>query len=328
MKIKDLSCPKCGASIESDLEKGRGVCAYCGYQILIEKEDTLEEIEAKAQSKSYGYHKGKLKAEAEAEIAREEREEWKRNKKKRMQMPAIIVSILVIIGVGGAVISHLSMPKVNPFECIEVSFRGTDGEGELIMEMVGTGNVDPNRIEYDISKNSNLSQGEMISIIATSTDYRLSEKSKTYVVEGLDEFLKDPEDIPAEALELIYQKAEGVQETNLSSTKSCGFFVDMKPVKLFLLTDGEQTNQLYAVHEVNFDTEEGNVICYVATGFDDVVVRKGAQTSLDMSYGMYYGNLTEVDSPIYITAYASLEEVRTELLTGQGSYMELKERDL
>ena len=71
MKVIHLTCPNCGASITPDLESGKGVCTYCGHQVLIEKEDTLEEIEAKAQSKSYGYHKEKLKAEAEAEQEKE-----------------------------------------------------------------------------------------------------------------------------------------------------------------------------------------------------------------------------------------------------------------
>lgn len=327
MDVVELSCPKCGANMEPDAKNGVAVCKYCGYQVLIKKEDTLEEIEAKAQSKSYGYHKGKLKAEAEAGLIRAEQEAQKR--KKKTPVAAIVVVILVLIGVGGALFSRLSLPKVNPFACIEVSFKGIDGDGEIVVEMLGNETVDPNRIEYDISKEFDLSLGETISIIAKSSAYRLSEESKTYVVEGLDAYLTELSDITTEALAIICQKAEGVQETNLSATKKNGWFVDMEPVKLFLLTDGKQSNALYVVHEVKFSTDEGNKTYYLSTGFEDVVIRKGAQLSVNSSYGMYYGNsFCEVESPIYITGYDSVEAVRTELLTGQEQYMELKEQDL
>lgn len=168
MKMIDLNCPKCGAPIEPDMEKGRCECKYCGHQMIIEKEDTLEEIAAKAQSKSYGYHKGKLQAEAEAGIIRE----GITVQKKTLPVPLIIVIVLVIIGVVVAMVPHLAKPKVNPFDYIEVSFRGTDGEGELVMKMVGKDEVDPNRIEYDVAKDSYLSQGDTISILATSSEYR------------------------------------------------------------------------------------------------------------------------------------------------------------
>lgn len=325
MKVIHLTCPNCGASIDADLENGKGVCTYCGHQILIEKEDTLEEIEAKEQSKSYGYYKGKLKAQAEAELANEAREQ-KESRKKGLVV-AVVIGVFLLLAIGGAVVSRFSKPKVNPFACIEVSFEGIDGDGAVIVKQKGTGEADLNRIDYDISKEWDLSLGETISIVATSSEYRLSQKTKTYTVEGLDEYLKDLSDIPEDVLDVISQKAEGVQEMNLSSTKNCGYFVDMTPVKMFLLTDGEQSNVLYVVHEVNFVTEAGKKTLYVASGFENVVVREGAQTSLALSYGMYYGNLTAVESPIYITAYGAVEEVRAELLTSQERYMELKEKE-
>lgn len=325
MKMIDLNCPKCGATINPDMEKGRCECKYCGHQMLIEKEDTLEEIAAKAQSKAYGFHKGKLQAEAEAGIIRE----GAVAQKKTMPTLLLIIMVLVIIGVIVATMSHFAKLKVNPFDCIEVSFKGTDGDGEVVLKMVGKGDVDPTRIDYDVSKSSDLSQGDIISILASSSDYRLTEKSKTYIVEGLDEYLTDLADISAEMMELLDKKAADIQEINLSSTKGNGTFVNMKPVKLFLLTDGEQSNQLYVVHEVNFATEEGNKTYYVSTGFEGVVLRSGTQTSADMNYGMYYGNsFTRVDSITYITAYESIESVRTDLLTGQAQDMELTERDV
>lgn len=323
MKMIDLNCPKCGATINPDMEKGRCECKYCGHQMLIEKEDTLEEIAAKAQSKSYGYHKGKLQAEAEAGIIRE----GTIAQKKTLPTPVIIVIALVILGLIIIVTTNVSKPKVNPFDGIQVSFKGTDGDGDLVIKTVFQDGIDPNRIKYEASKYSDLCQGDTISIVATSSEYQLTEKSKTYVVEGLDTYLTDLANIPVEFLELIAQKAADVQDINLSSAKKDGSLVGMKPVKLFLMTDGARNNRLYVVHEVNFSTEKGDIIRYVSTGFDNVVLRKGAQTSLDLSYGAYYGNVISIGTVIPITGYESVDAVRTDVLTSQAQAMELTELD-
>lgn len=320
MKIIDMSCPKCGAPLKTDLKNEKAVCEYCGYYALIEQEDTLDEIRAKAQSKSYGYHKGKLQAEAEAD---------KREKRNSIKVKVIVIGIIGLIAMVSMTVQNLSMPRVNPFDCIEVSFRGNDGKGEVVIDSVYTNeNIDPNYIDFAISKENNLAQGDIITIQATSEEYRLTEKIKTYRVEGLDEYLKELENIPEEALEIIHTKAESVLDINLDSSKNVGAFVDMKPVKLFLVTDGKQTNELYDVFEVHFMTGEGEKTYYVAACFDDVIVRNGQQASINMSYGMYYGNLTQVEGSLWIMGYNSVEEIRADILSSQDSYMELKELDL
>ena len=180
----------------------------------------------------------------------------------------------------------------------------------------------------DISKEDYLIEGETVSIEASSSDYRLTENTQIYTVDGLDEYLKDLEELSQEALDMIHIQAEKVLELNLDSTKACGYFVDMKPVKLFLITDGKQTNSLYDVFEVTFSVDDTEVIYYVAACFDDVILRSGEQNFVNMSYGMYYGSLTQVQGPIYIMAYDSLDEIRNDIRLNMESYMELKERDL
>lgn len=117
-----------------------------------------------------------------------------------------MVIALVMIGVFAVVTSNVAKPKANPFDYIEVSFEGTDGDGEVVIKTMSKDDVDANRIDYDISKMSDLIQGETISIVADSSEYRLTEKSKTYIVEGLDEYLKDINDIPEESLQLIHHR--------------------------------------------------------------------------------------------------------------------------
>lgn len=322
MKKIDMICPQCGASLKPNIEKKEAVCAYCGYHMLIEREDTIEEIRAKEQAKSYGYHKGKLKAEAEARVA-------DRGRRFSFLIPLAIVLVFVLIGFVSAVSQYLSKPQINPFDYIEVSFKGADGDGEAVLETLNVSeDVDINRVRFDISKDDKLLQGETITIQASSDVYRLSEVTKTYTVEGLDEYLKELENLSDEALELIHTRTESALKLNLDSSKESGILVDMKPVKIFLVTDGERTNCLYDVFEAHFATNSGEKIFYVMACFGDVIVRDGEQVSVSMSGGMYQGHITQVQGWLHIMAYDSLEEIRAELLTNQDSYMELKELDL
>lgn len=323
MKMIDLTCPKCSATLKPNADNTKAVCEYCGYQVLIEREDTVEEMRAKAHAKSYGYHKGKLEAEAEVK-----EKATKRQKARSIKIKFIVAAVVVLLILLSAAFEQLSKPQVNPFDCIEVTFQGTDGEGKAVLQTKSTADIDVNYIDFVISKKNYLLQGETITVTATSDRYLLTEKERVYTVEGLDEYLTDLEDIPADALEMIHLRAESALELNLDSSKSAGFFLDMKPVKLFLTTDGKQTNSLYDVFEVRFTTVDGEKTFYVMAVFSDVVVRDGEQTSINMSSGVYSGNLTQVQGWLYIMAYNSLEEIKASLLTSQESQMELKELDL
>lgn len=327
-EAKDMTCPKCGGTMNIDRTKGLISCAYCGYQMMTEKEESLAEIEAKAQSRSYGYHKGKLRAEAEAKAYAD------RNKKSEKKISGgwiafFVIAGIVLLGVLTNGTKELAKPLVNPFDYIEVSFVGKDGRGEATLSRVlKEEEIDVNYIDYDISKSRNLLQGETITITASSNLYRLTEDSKTYTVDGLDEYLKDLTGISQEALDLIHAKAESALDLNIEKTKTAGYFVDMKPVKLFLLTDGKQSNELYDVFEIRFKTSSGEQTYYVMACFSQVIIREGKQVSLDMSSGIYLGGLTQVQGAIWIMAYDSVEDVRVSILTSLDRDMELKELDL
>ena len=320
MEMNHMICPRCGAELKLDEDRERAHCEYCGHTVLLEREETAEEIRERAQSRSYGYHSGRLEAEARA---RRKDFFWGILKK------LIIVGVIALIIGIATVVVEVSKSKVNPFDYIEVSFQGNDGKGEIVIEEIGTtDDINLKKIDFDISKNRQLAEGETIKITAQSQEYRLTETTRTYTVEGLDEYLKDLKDLPEEALEIIHSQAQSSLDINLSHTKNAEVFVDMKPVKLFLLTDGKQTNTLYDVFEVHFNTRNGELTKYVTVCFNDVLIREGEQISIDMSYGMYIGHLTEVSGAIYITGYDSVDRVKNDILTSQESYMELKELDL
>lgn len=303
MKIIDMTCPRCGASMKPGADKKSAACEYCGHHMIIVQEKTAKETYARTET-------------------------VKKKKVSGGKIALIVIGIIVLIQVAAAMAGNLVKPQVNPFDCIDVSFRGSDGKGEIVVDLKNASGIDLNRIDFDISKEDRLYQGETISIYASSEDYRLLEKEKNYIVEGLDEYLKNLEDIPEDILEIIHVKAEAGLDLNLDRSKKMGVFQSLKPVKLFLQTDGKQTNHLYDVFEATFMTSGGEKICYVMVCFNDVIMGKGEKTYINMSGGMFQGKITQVEGSLWITAYDSLEEIRAELLSNRESYMDLKELDL
>lgn len=323
MKLIDMSCPKCGAVMKADLEKGKVVCEYCGNHMLLDRGENAEEIQKKEQAKAYGYYKGRIKAETEAEKSMRRKE-----RVRKILIAALVIGGIALLAVFVNGAERLTKPSVNPFDCITVTFQGNDGKGRLVMTDNAIEGVDINRIKYESSKERDLYQGATISIKAESDDYYLTETERFYTVEGLDEYLKNLDNVPEEALKLIHARADSVLDLNLHTTKKLDYLVSMTPVKLFLLTDGKQSNILYDVFEVQFNSYAGEYTCYVVVYFNNVIIRNREQTSLDMSYGMYIGSLRQVAGGTFIMAYDSVEEIRNAILTGQNSYMELKELDL
>lgn len=307
MRTKDMTCPKCGAVMKVDSTRENAICEYCGYHVIMTRTDIPYKMNTMQNNTNSAYEK----------------------KRKIVIIATLIIAVIAFsnLFIQASVIRQT--PKINPFDYIEVSFQGNDGKGEVIVETIaGEDGINPNEITYRFSQKSDLFEGNSITIYAESDTYRLSEESRLYKVEGLDEYLSDLESIPQEALELVHKKAKKVLDTNLENCKNTGLFKDMKPVKLFLLTDEKQENRLYDVFEAHFTVNEEEQIYYVVAIFDDVVVRDGKQVSLDMTYGVYGGHLTQVHSWLWIMAYESVEEVQTDILTSQKKQMELKELDL
>ncbi|MBR4966408.1 MAG: hypothetical protein IKY53_07925 [Lachnospiraceae bacterium] len=320
LKIEHMECPRCGASLSPEKGNAEVICQFCGAAFQIKDEVNLEEIRATAESKSYGYHKGKLRAEIEADAI-------KKQNSVNVFMPLIIIGTALLLFAGTWMVIWLCMPKVDPFACISVTFEGIDGDGTVSVR--GTDpSVDINLIDYEISKDSYLSEGDSISIVARSGEYRLAERTKTYTVEGLTRYLNDLDNISGEALALIHTRAQEDQKSNLENVISTDSLISMEPIMLFLSTDGKKKNLLYDVFEARIDTPDGEIICYPVTVYNDVIIDKEKSASVKISYGMYCGNYINVGNSIYISAYESIETVRTTIATEKDVEMELMELDL
>lgn len=312
-----MICQNCGALLEVDENKKVAKCEYCGNQIILKKEETTEEIRKKAESKSYGYHKGKLEAEQEIE-----------NKKKRKNIFGKIIAVVIflVIGCCGLMITELQKPKVDPFEYIEISFVGEDGDGDIEIKTANiTDDIDANYIYYEASKKHDLSVGETITITATSDTYRLSKKSKAYTVEGLTEYLKSLDVLTEGMLEAIHTNAKEVQNMNLSMVIDTDEFISMEPVKMMLITDEGCENILYDILELRMYVHGEEKCYYLVSEYDGVLLRNLEEEVVDLSYGVYNGDYIHLGGAVWIVAFESLSSAEQYVKSDLDSTMKLKE---
>lgn len=322
MKTLDMTCPQCAATMVLNSDKTEAHCAYCGHRMIIQKPEKPPVQQMTPQD----YQEATAFFSLLGMASR-----WQQRRRKRwgkLRIVLTVVGVFLILAFAVNMAEDLAKPMINPFDGIRITFRGIDGDGELILEEVPSGDAVLSRVDYDISKERNLSEGEQITVTASSQEYRLAESARVYTVEGLDLYLTELEGLPGEALDLIHSQAEQRLEINLERSRNAGYFVNMEPVQLILMTDGKRTNQLYDVLAAHFTTKDGDKTFYMLVQFEDVVVRQGSQVSLDMSYGISLGPMQQVQSSTYLWGFTELEDIRSYILTNLELDLQMQIREL
>lgn len=286
MKKLDLTCPRCAATMILDANGERAICEYCGHQMMIEKKEKPEDLKKRQEAMSYGYHAGKYKAEEEAQ---------KRAKKGVYLRTFIIVTIFVLIGLAGMAISYLMKPALDdPFAYLEVSFEGTDGRGELKMQVNNDApdGIDMARVRFNCKSDDFLTEGDIVVIEATCDEYRLGVSTKRYKVEGLECYLKDVQTLDEKQLDRIFAENETIQYGNVERILEDGEKLQIKPLQL-VCYNNKTENELFLISEVSFAISDR--LYYTLSEWEDVVVNN-ANGNLALSSGMYWGDLVIVES--------------------------------
>lgn len=92
MKLIDLTCPKCGATMQVNTELSNGMCNHCGYSFIVDEEVKRVEIEHKnSEQAGYEFEQGRMRAQAEAAAAKKEEE--------KVATGSCLTAILAIIAV-------------------------------------------------------------------------------------------------------------------------------------------------------------------------------------------------------------------------------------
>ena len=309
MRKVDLTCPRCSAFMTM-VSNNRAKCEYCGHEMMIEKKESPEEIQRRQEARTYGYFSGKFKAEEEAQD---------RAKLKGIVKGLIIAAVILLIGLIGCVVQYFSRPLLkNPFEYLEVSFEGTDGDGELIMKVNNEApdGIDMARVTFKCENDMKLQEGDVIVIEASSDEYRFSTSQKRYTVKGLECYLKDVENLSDDNLEIIFDDNESIQYDNLDMVLEDDEDLKIEPLKL-VCYNNKTTNELYLISEVSFDIV--NKKYYTVSRWEDVVVNS-SNGKVVFSYGHHMGDLTTVQSFISAMLYTSYESAVRAVENEQAGY--------
>ena len=107
--------------------------------------------------------------------------------------------------------------EIDPFAGLKVSFSGISPNGSVEYSYEG-GDEYLSQYSFQSDKSSGLRNGDAVTITlpgfeaenTVRSGYRLTEQSKTYTVEGLDEYVDSYEDLPEEFINHVKQESEDI----------------------------------------------------------------------------------------------------------------------
>ncbi len=283
MEIKILRCPGCGAPLKKDPDSSMAKCEFCGQEVLVDDGSAeRRHLEEMAYARE--------KARYEAQIAQERREKRERQHHPMLFLYAVLLAIGVVLGLARVAVS----PKCDPFACATVEFSGVNGEGRAEIVKKGGGGIDTNEIDYRLSADRDLSEGDVVTLTADSDKYRLTSRSKQFKVTGLEQYLTELDSLSDEVLGLIHQKSAEICDSNLHGAvglSEANEILSREPCCMYLATDGKNRNILYDVARLVVSTYEGGEkTVYITAYYNNIIVLDGEEKSFHYDRCMYRGN--------------------------------------
>ncbi len=317
----DLVCDQCGGMMTFSADRKEMHCEYCGNIVILPDTEQEEKV-------AYAKRKAELDAQ------HEHYEKQKRAERKHLNVSKLIALLFVVglflIPASCTLIPYLFRPVINPFDYIDVTFEGIDGQGSATVELIKTNGHITNLEDLciSVSKTDDLSENEVI-IISTKpfeSPCRHSITSKEYVVKGLELFLSDLNSMDENAEKIIHQK----------SLQILGMAIDDKPQfstpkheKFYLLSDGDKENVLYDVFSCEWELVEGySETIYLVAYYTDIIVHNGDNATFSYDDCMYTGNLVSKGSYANSSVFGfdSLEDIEIDLNTNHAPDMVLTEK--
>lgn len=332
MEKLDLYCPSCGAILRSqsdlkDLQPGihHIACDYCDYQGLlkIDADDrvSLEDLEAQSYARARGAYRARSEYEA-------------RRASTRRRVVIGVILAFVVIGIIGMVVRQAQRITIDPFAFAYPTFRGISGNGQaeiILIQPDEVSDIDLDRVEYHLSKDHGLREGEVVVIGAESDDYDLERQKKHFIVEGLAMQLRDVTGLSEAAQETIHDLSRKSLKSSYSNLADAVTSVEYQPAGLYLISDGETSNLLSDVMAMRITFRDGSEATYYGRmEYRDIVVYDGdAPTVVYASDWSLNGPVQRVhsdtDTAVHTFIYASLEDAKADARQGlEGTYTELE----
>ncbi len=316
-KNASMICPKCGASLKIEAYNDNYdqiVCPYCDYKrIEPKRKSTVEQMEHE-ENIVYAKEKGYLRANDEIE-------EIKKNRtRKRI---GISISVLLFAVIIFNFVKKMNRPKVDPFSYVTIDCSGIDGKGKCQMKLENAKDdkgeiINTSKIKYQISKTDEFSNDDTFTVTAESDTYQLTEKSKVYTVSGLDEYLKNVDELSQDNIDLFVSEALAKQPDVTDSSDGATF--NSVTAKKLIVMSADQTSTVYVISEIDYTLQDGTKVSYyLSTYFKNVVLRKNSSGEYSVAHGesMYTGDMIHLVGSRFFIGYASQEAAESAARTNQ-----------
>lgn len=189
------------------------------------------------------------------------------------------------------------LEEIDPYEGLEVTFGGISPDGYVDYVYTGTSPYVSER-SFIVDKDSNLKNGDTVTIsiesyneqIAAQSGYRLTETSKAFTVEGLDEYVQSYSEIPEEFLE--YAKEEAQDTINAYVAREYSEECPLTPIEyagyIFNVAkegkDADWFNELYIIYRGTVSHNENefhDTMVYYPVLYSDLLLSNNQVQSSD-----------------------------------------------
>ena len=289
IKTLSLTCPSCGGRMELSADKEKAVCPYCGYEMLIGKEDDVQE--------EYERRLAKARAEEDIRDLRTARQRRRRLKGWLIALCAAAAICLINVFIPGSPIHELVFPRTaDPFAGVDVMFYGMSGEGRAELQLTGRGDAEyADAVRYEVAPETGLSNGDTVTVKATApAGWRFEPDKKQFTAEGLTVWVTETGQLRGDNLDAVHANTERLIREDWEEIVSSSLAQEMTctPYRMYLfIADGEtvyERNVLYDAYEVKVMREDGSVFTsYEACRYADLKIP--ADGVLTADYGSLQG---------------------------------------
>lgn len=178
--------------------------------------------------------------------------------------------------------------EYDPLENVTLKFQGMSSSGKAYLT---SENEEYSWIEYVITPNTGLSNGDKITVSVQYEDYvdemdlceshgiKFTRTEREFTVEGLGDYISKLEEVPQEQLEKMQKQAEDVFKAHVASewaeTESVKGMTYLGSYLLKTKGDhdyGEANNYMYLVYKIDVTNSLGDISYYYYTRFEDIYI--------------------------------------------------------
>ena len=254
--------------MELSADEEKAVCPYCGYEMLIEKEEPAQEE----------YERRIAQARADEDIKDLQSDRQRRRRLKGWLIALCVVAGICLINVliPSSPMHELAFPRsADPFPIVSVKFSGMSGEGKAELQISDrTAAEYADEAQFEVVPKAGLKNGDTVTVKAKApVGWRFEPSEKQFEVKGLTEWVLSTDQLDGDNLSAIH-------------------------ANLFVSDEGNvyEHNVLYDTYEVNVTREDGSVLTtYEACRYTDLkipsdgVLTAGYGDLQGFNFGYKYG---------------------------------------